>query len=248
MVKNIKLFCTSFLIILFSGIFSEYFAQIPEKLTVEWIYSQERKALEKIPSYFWLEDGQAIIYDQSIAKKNPTYERFDPSTLQITQILDMPAALKSLTVYLRDEEIPARLPWPLSFDSRGNRAVFKFQDDIFLLDLKTARFTRVTKSAEIDTCIRFSPDGKKLSYVRYNDLFVYHIDSARELRLTFDGTKNVLNGRLSWVYWEEIFGHYDRAYWWSHDSRFIAFLQTDESELGTMYFMDFRPQSPRVIT
>ena len=248
MIHKIEIFATSLIFVFFSGIITGTFAQIPEKLTVEWIYSQGRKQLEKLPDFFWLEDGRAIIYDQSMTKKSHTYERFDPSTIQRIPILDMPAALKNLTDYLKDEEIPDLLPWPVSFDSQGKKAVFTFQDDIFLLDLNTARFTRVTKSAEIDTCIRFSPDGKKLSYVYQNDLFVYHIGSARTDRLTYDGSEDILNGCLSWVYWEEIFGHHDQAYWWSHDSRSIAFLQTDESELGTMYYMDFKPQFPRVIT
>ena len=30
----------------------------------------------------------------------------------------------------------------------------------------------------------------------------------------------------SWVYWEEIFGRRDIGYWWSEDSKAIAFLQT----------------------
>ena len=248
MIQKIKLFFAPFLIILFGGITAQNLAQIPDQLTIEWIYSSERKQLEKVPDYVWLEDGTAMIYDQSITGKSLTYEQFDPSTLQRIPILDMSAALKSLENYLKDEEIPTRLPWPISFNSQGKRAVFTFENDIFLLDLKTARFTRITQTAEIDTCIRFSPDGQKLSYVYQNDLFIYHIASARTDRLTFDGSKNILNGRLSWVYWEEIFGHHDQAYWWSHDSRSIAFLQTDEIELRTMYFMDFKPQFPRVMT
>lgn len=248
MTNKFEISITSLIFLLFSGIGCETFAPIPEKLTIEWIYSQERRQLEEVPNYFWMNDGQAIIYDQSVTGKNHTFERFDPSTLQRIPVINMSVALKSLRDYLKDEEIPDILPWPVSFDPWGEKAVFTFQDDIFLLDLKTVQFTRVTQSIEIDTCIQFSPDGKKLGYVRHNDMFIYHIESGREDRLTFDGSEDILNGRLSWVYWEEIFGRQDQAYWWSHDSRSIAFLQTDERELGTMYFMDFKPQFPRVLT
>lgn len=248
MIDKLQKLPTALIFILIIVTIITTFAQIPEKLTIEWIYSQQRKQLERVPDYFWLDDGQAIIYDQSITMESQTYERFDPDSLQRTPVLDMSEALKSLGNFIEDEDIPVRLPWPIAFDRQGKRAVFTFQNDIYLLDIKTSRFTRVTETVEIDTCVRFSPDGKKISYVYKNDLFVFHIASAQANRLTFDGSKDILNGRLSWVYWEEIFGHYDRAYWWSHDSRSIAFLQTDESELGTMYFMDFRPQFPRVIT
>ena len=58
-----------------------------------------------------------------------------------------------------------------------------------------------------------------------------------------------MNGSLSWVYWEEDFGRRDIGYWWSPDSRALAYLQTDESAVGTSAFMDFRPESaPRLIT
>ena len=43
-----------------------------------------------------------------------------------------------------------------------------------------------------------------------------------ETRLTSDGSSSVLNGALSWVYWEEIFDHEDAGYWWSDDGSAIA--------------------------
>jgi len=223
-------------------------AQIPDNLTIEWIYGEERKRLESVPDYFWTDDGTAIIYDKSNTTRIHTYERFDPASFKRSEILDMSNALRNLADYLPDSELPDQLPWPISFDRNGEKAVYSFQGDIYLLNLKTAQFTRVTESTEIDTCVRFSPDGKKLSYVYQNDLYVYYIESGFTNRLTTDGSIDILNGRLSWVYWEEIFGHDDKAYWWSHDSRSLVFMQTDERELGTMYFMDFKPQFPRVFT
>jgi dipeptidyl-peptidase-4 len=52
---------------------------------------------------------------------------------------------------------------------------------------------------------------------------------------------------LSWVYWEEIFGRNDLAYWWSPDSSAIAYLQTDESGVSQMSYVDFEPAVPKVI-
>ena len=83
--------------------------------------------------------------------------------------------------------------------------------------------------------------------MRSNDLYVYDIAAKKETRLTSDGSDTLLNGTLTWVYWEEIFGRRDIGYWWSPDSRAIAFLQTDVSEVADSTFVDFQPVDERII-
>jgi dipeptidyl-peptidase-4 len=39
----------------------------------------------------------------------------------------------------------------------------------------------------------------------------------------------------------------DIGYWWSPDSRSIAYLQTDDSRVPISTFVDFQPEEPRVI-
>ena len=84
--------------------------------------------------------------------------------------------------------------------------------------------------------------------MRGNDLFVLDLASRAESRLTSDGSGSVLNGALSWVYWEEVFDHEDAGFWWSPDGSAIAFLRTDESAVSSVSFTDFKPVVPRVIT
>ena len=87
-----------------------------------------------------------------------------------------------------------------------------------------------------------------LAFVRENDLYIYDLAANREKRLTSDGSDTILNGTVSWVYWEEIFGRRDIGYWWSEDSRALVFLQTDESAVTKMHYVDFKPAVPRLIT
>ena len=49
----------------------------------------------------------------------------------------------------------------------------------------------------------------------------------KETRLTADGSPTLLNGELDWVYPEEL--DLSTAYWWSPDSKRIAYLQFDIS-------------------
>ena len=76
-----------------------------------------------------------------------------------------------------------------------------------------------------------SPDSSKVAFTRDNDLWVKDINSGSEIRLTNDGSDLVLNGYASWVYYEEIFGRASqyRAFWWSPDSRKLAFYRFDNS-------------------
>ena len=81
--------------------------------------------------------------------------------------------------------------------------------------------------------LTYSPDSTMLAFTRDNDLYVVDIASGKEKRLTFDGSDVILNGYASWVYYEEIFGRPSRyrAFWWSPDSRKIAYYRFDDSRV-----------------
>ena len=78
-----------------------------------------------------------------------------------------------------------------------------------------------------------SPDGLWVAYTRDNNLFAKELSSGKEIQFTSDGSDNVYSGYAAWLYYEEILGrssHY-RAFWWSPDSKHIAFMHFDESEV-----------------
>ncbi len=155
--------------------------------------------------------------------------------------------MASLQNLLGADDTPKTLSWPLAFDHTGKRALYLFKGDLFLLDLAKAEFQRLTTTPEEEKSANFSPDGNMLAFVRANDLYVYDIQSHAEKRLTTDGSETTLNGTLSWVYWEEIFGRRDIGYWWSDDSKAVAYLQTDESPVSLSYFVDFKPEVARLL-
>ncbi len=78
-----------------------------------------------------------------------------------------------------------------------------------------------------------SPDGSKVAYTLDNDLWVMDVADSSRVRLTFDGSELILNGYASWVYYEEIFGRASRyrAFWWSPDSKKIAYYRFDNTEV-----------------
>lgn len=224
------------------------FSQEKKKITIEWVHNDECSDLTKLPRFEWLADGTALLYDTRKDANERTIERFNPATGKRESAVDRDKMLSSLGKILSSDDMPEKLDWPKVISDSGDFAIYVFNNDIYLLDLAASEFMRLTESDSEEKSIRFSPDCKKIAYVRDNDLYVYDIPNQSETRITDDGSETILNGTLSYVYWEEIFGRQNIGYWWSDDSNYIAFLKTDESPVSLMHFVDFKPWTPTVLT
>lgn len=100
----------------------------------------------------------------------------------------------------------------------------------YLLDLKTKELKALDEERQPQTLAEYSPDGQKVSYIFENNLFVKDLASGKVTQLTKDGERNkVINGTTDWVYEEEF--ALTKAYGWSADSKYIAYLRFDESEV-----------------
>ena len=85
-----------------------------------------------------------------------------------------------------------------------------------------------------------SPDGNFVAFTKNNDLYTVDINAKKETRLTTDGSDVILNGYASWVYTEEILGRRSqyRSFWWSPDSKQLAFFRTDDSPVPVFTITD----------
>ncbi len=109
-------------------------------------------------------------------------------------------------------------------------AIVVKNNDLYLK--KGEQETRLTHDAAEKKNPVFSPDSSYIAYTKNNDLYTFSLAAGKETRLTHDGTTTIRNGYATWVYWEEIFGRPTqfRAFWWSPDSRKIAYMRFDESK------------------
>ena len=114
------------------------------------------------------------------------------------------------------------------------RSVINKNNNIFLKSGNDE--TQLTNDTAEEKNAMFSPDSSYIAYTKDNNLYTYNFKDKKEIQLTTDGTKTTLNGYATWVYWEEIFGRPTRfrAFWWSPDSKKIAYMRFDESK--TMMF------------
>ena len=216
------------------------------QLSIEWIFGPEGRAVASVPATAWLDDSTLVILDNRRPTREQTFEKLNPATGQRQVIVDSARALADLKIAITGMNIEV-LPWPLAFDGSGRQALYIFNGDVFVLEFANAHFKRLTSTAAEETSASFSPNGRRVAYVRNNDLYFFDLDTNRESPITRDGSETLLNGTLSWVYWEEVFGRRDIGYWWAPDSQAIAYLQSDESQVDLAYFTDITPFSPRVI-
>ncbi len=91
----------------------------------------------------------------------------------------------------------------------------------------------------------FSPDGERVAFVRENNIFIKNLKFGSESQATFDGEKNkIINGIPDWVYEEEF--SFNKAIWWSPDSKFLAYLKFNESEVPVFTMPMYAGESPRM--
>jgi len=117
--------------------------------------------------------------------------------------------------------------WNMLFDTGEAFLLFSRKDGTLV------QFPKKNETAKPYKNPTISPDGQCIAYSRNGNLFVMGKEQKKEIQLTTDGGGSILNGYASWVYYEEILGRASnyKAYWWSPDSKHIAFMRFDESKV-----------------
>lgn len=129
----------------------------------------------------------------------------------------------------------------LTFDAKKSAIVLHLGGDLYVYDFAKNGVTRITSAPGAEEEATFSPDGKKIAFIRDHNLFVADL-AGGERQLTTDGSAQILNGKLDYVYQEEIYGRgVWKGYWWSPDSSRIAFLQLDERPVPEFTIVDHIP-------
>ena len=117
------------------------------------------------------------------------------------------------------------------FWARNSKGLlFPLGGDLYFYELIKNQAKQLVDTREFETDPQISPNGKSVAFIRNQNLYVVDIASGKETQLTFDGKGTIKNGMAEFIAQEEM--DRDTGYWWSPDSRAIAFLQIDESPVG----------------
>jgi dipeptidyl-peptidase 4 len=120
--------------------------------------------------------------------------------------------------------------------------LFDAEGQLWLYTLANGVAVRISSSADPSLDPKFSPDGKKISFIRKHNLMVQTLGESFQTPLTRDQDENVLNGEVDWVYAEEL--DVRSNYFWSPDSKQILYLQMNETPVPSYPITDFLPTHP----
>lgn len=134
----------------------------------------------------------------------------------------------------------------------NQKAIYRhsFTANVAVYDIKTKKLVRPFPDAVM--LAQFSPDGKKLAYVRNNDLYCYDLATEKEMQITNDGkVNNIINGSTDWVYEEEF--ALSKGFYWNDNSTQLAFYRFDESAVkefgmptyGKLYPEEYKFKYPK---
>jgi dipeptidyl-peptidase-4 len=120
----------------------------------------------------------------------------------------------------------------LLFDSNGALFLYSLKNGLGLSVAETG-----TASGDDP---KFAPDGSALTYIHDHDLYLRRLPSTPQaMRLTTSRDPSLLNGEVDWLYLEEL--DVRSNYFWSPDSKNIAYLQMNEAAVPQYPITDWIP-------
>ncbi|MEW6730363.1 MAG: S9 family peptidase [Acidobacteriota bacterium] len=218
-------------------------------LTFEDIYDPQKKLdfNGRQPQLFWLADGQHYLQRNDDSARGPVgLVKVEANSGRSEAFHDAARMARALEVIagLSGQEARqlANLPG-FQLNAAQNAVLINHANDLYYYELNTDRAARLTNTPQAaETDETFSPDGRMVGFVRNHNIYMVDIATSQEKALTTDGHRGLLNGRLDWVYEEELYGRgITRSYWWSPDSAEIAFLQLDEKGVPEFTVVDDIP-------
>ncbi|MBC8054488.1 MAG: S9 family peptidase [Sphingobacteriaceae bacterium] len=218
------------LLLFVTGLSSNVFAQQSKNITLEDIFKKGTFAARSIQSLPSMKDGKSYVsvkYGPNkiryVAKNSYSSGEEIKILFKETDLIYNGDTLEISTEFSNDESKVL-----LSSDEEPIYR-YSFKGNYFVFDIATKKITPVSTAGK-QLYATFSPDAGKVGFVRDNNIFVKDLASGEEKQITTDGKNNsIINGRLDWVYEEEF--EFERAFFWSNDSKKIAYYKLDETEV-----------------
>jgi dipeptidyl-peptidase-4 len=221
-------------------------AQVPAKpLTVEAIFGHGSLIGHPPSGLTWSPDGKHLTYldggelvdlDPGTGKPHILVGRAKLATLS-------GATASEADSDHRDRYMMASYLWApdsthLLFDSNGR---------LWMYDLRNGTGIQIgfTGAAAGDDP-KFSPNGESISFVRDHSLAVVHLkDPGTPMSAAAQSPNSgILNGEVDWLYLEEL--ETRSNYFWSPDSKSLAYLQMNETDVPQYPIEDWIPTHAQV--
>ena len=199
-----------------------------QKITIDEIYNGTFRAEEMDELQSMKNTNQYTVLNLDYQSRSMTIDLYDFATLKkVTTLIDTKSFKElenGIDSYTFDDSEKQILI------ACNSNKIFRhsFTADYYLYNLGNKQLTKLFEDQVQEPT--FSPDGKKIAYSKENNLYVYDIASKQTTAITTDGKKNsIINGITDWVYEEEF--AFVRAFDWSKDSKKVAYIRFDETEV-----------------
>ncbi len=190
-------------------------------------------------------DGKAVLFLRSEAKKPKlSLFEFDVASGKTKELLTPEAVLKGAEEHLSPEEKARRERMRISLGGftdyqlteDDKRILLSLSGKLYVFDRETAKVTELATGKGTLLDPKFSRDGLKVAYVLDEDVYVYDLATNKETRITTGGTSVKTHGLAEFVAQEEMARF--SGYWWSPDSKFIAYEEADHDGVEVWYVAD----------
>ena len=266
MTKCLGVFTLNLVFVFFTGLTQSIAAsEAPKRFTIEQIFAEGGITGRSPETIKWSPDGTKVSFVQRDDAGEHGELWYVDATTGEKKILVSETKLSQLappTSKIHDEREKERVSryhvaaYTWAPDSK--HLLFDAQGQLWYYSLETGTAVQLTASPDPSEDPKFSPDGKRLAFVRKHNLYLHGVSGEEGERLLTDKDKdtkrrtriarkmgdNILNGEVDWVYAEELAVRSN--FFWSPEGHDILFLQMDETAVPTYPITDWLPTHPRV--
>ncbi len=199
----------------------------------------------------WLDEEHYLAIGHLKPKGPPLCLAVEASTGKAKVLVDpnaMVQALAGLPGFDEQQAIALVVrPRDFQFNKDHSALLLNTAADLFHYDLQSKQVRRLTQGPSEEVGEAHAPNGKMVAFVQDYNLHVVDLMGGRPRPLTAGGHKDLLFGRLDWVYQEELYGRGNfKGFWWSPKSTHLAFLRLDESPVQEFTLVSDVPTRPKV--
>ena len=223
-------------------VFGTFLASAQEKKNIELedIYSPKfyaktvrgMNSMKDGKTYASFERGELNIYNYKTGKLEKT----------LFGIADLVMEGEDLPIAFSDYELSANEDKMLVATDIESIYRHSYHATYYVYDFKTKTLQPLSDNGK-QRLATFSPDASKVAFMRDNNLFIKDLETGEEKQFTNDGLYNhIINGAPDWVYEEEF--SFSQGFYWSPDSKKIAFMKFDESNVREFQMEEFEGLYP----
>ena len=230
--------------VLFAG--APLAAQAPA-LTVHTIFGSREFASDLV-SVAWMKDGTAFSTLDTDSAGNTDLYRVDAASGKKELLLrgsDLVPPGGSKPIHIESYRFSGDGAKLLVFTNSARVWRQNTKGTYYVWDFPAKRLLPVSARPGYQMFAKFSPDGRRVGFVRDNNLYVADLAAGAETALTTDGGENVINGTSDWVYEEEL--DLRDAFRWSPDGARIAFWHFDQTPIQTYYMLNADSLYPQIV-